>query len=68
MDEGAIISNIRNSEGILSNQTLVAQHPWVKDVEDEMQKIEEEKQKVVEEIERQQYEPFPRKDTMEEEE
>ncbi len=68
MDEGAIISNIRNSEGILSNQTLVAQHPWVKDVEDEMQKIEEEKQKVVEEIERQQYEPFPRKDTMEKEE
>ena len=68
MDEGAIISNIRNSEGILSNQTLVAQHPWIKDVEDEMQKIEEEKQKVVEEIERQQYEPFPRKDTMEEEE
>ncbi len=67
MDEGAIISNIRNSEGILSNQTLVAQHPWIKDVEDEMQKIEEEKQKVVEEIERQQYEPFPRKDTMEEE-
>lgn len=68
MDEGAIISNIRNSEGILSNQTLVAQHPWVKDVEDEMQKIEKEKQKAVEEIERQQYEPFPRKDTMEEEE
>lgn len=67
MDEGAIISNIRNSEGILSNQTLVAQHPWVKDVEDEMQKIEEEKQKALEEIERQQYEPFPRKDTMEEE-
>ena len=67
MDEGAIISNIRNSEGILSNQTLVAQHPWIKDVEDEMQKIEEEKQKALEEIERQQYEPFPRKDTMEEE-
>lgn len=68
MDEGAIISNIRNSEGILSNQTLVAQHPWVKDVEDEMQKIEEEKQKAAEEIERQQYEPFPRKDTIKEEE
>ncbi len=68
MDEGAIISNIRNSEGILSNQTLVAQHPWIKDVEDEMQKIEEEKQKAAEEIERQQYEPFLRKDTMEKEE
>ena len=68
MDEGAIISNIRNSEGILSNQTLVAQHPWTKDVENELQKIEEEKQKVVEEIERQQYEPFLRKDTMEKEE
>ena len=68
MDEGAIISNIRNSEGILSNQTLVAQHPWTKDVENELQKIEEEKQKAAEEIERQQYEPFLRKDTMEKEE
>lgn len=68
MDEGAIISNIRNSEGILSNQTLVAQHPWTKDVENELQKVEEEKQKAAEEIERQQYEPFLRKDTMEKEE
>ena len=42
--------------------------PWTKDVENELQKVEEEKQKAAEEIERQQYEPFLRKDTMEKEE
>ena len=58
MDEEAIIDGIKNSEGILSNQTLVAQHPWVEDVEDELQKIDEEKQRAVEEMERQQYDPW----------
>lgn len=57
MDEGQIIENIKNSVGILSNQTLVAQHPWTEDVDDELQKIEGEKQKEMEEIERQ-YNPF----------
>jgi SPP1 family phage portal protein len=58
MDEGQIIENIRNSVGILSNQTLVAQHPWIDDVETELKKIEEEKQKEQEELEQQAYNPF----------
>lgn len=58
MDEGQIIENIRNSVGILSNQTLVAQHPWVDDVEKELAKLEEEKQKEQEELEQQAYDPF----------
>ncbi|MDE6056328.1 MAG: phage portal protein [Lachnospiraceae bacterium] len=62
MDEEAIIDGIKNSEGILSNQTLVAQHRWVEDVEDELQKIDEEKQRAVEEMERQQYDPWRNKD------
>ncbi len=57
MDEGQIIENIRNSVGILSNKTLVAQHPWIKDVEDELERIEEEKQNEQEELENQ-YDPF----------
>ena len=58
MDEGQIIENIRNSVGILSNQTLVAQHPWVDDVENELAKLEEEKQKEQKELEQQAYDPF----------
>lgn len=32
IDEASIIESIKNSVGILSDETLVAQHPWVKDV------------------------------------
>ena len=42
MDEGQVIENIKNSVGILSKATLVAQHPWVDDVDAELTKIEEE--------------------------
>lgn len=63
MDEGQIIENIKNSVGILSNQTLVAQHPWIDDAVDELKKIEEEEQKEMEELERKQdYDPFGQKD------
>lgn len=48
MDEGQIITNIRNSEGILSRRTLVGQHPWTKDVEEELIRIEKEEQKELE--------------------
>lgn len=59
MDEGEIIDNIKNSVGILSHQTLVAQHPFIDDVEKELKKIEDEEQKEMEEFERQQgYDPF----------
>lgn len=60
MDEGEIIQNIKNSVGILSNQTLVAQHPWIDNIDDELRKIKEEKRDEMEEIERQQYNPFGR--------
>lgn len=57
INETETITNIKNSVGILSNQTLVAQHPYVEDVEDELRKIEEEKQKEQEEMLKQ-YDPF----------
>ncbi|MGG1597625.1 phage portal protein [Paenibacillus naphthalenovorans] len=40
IDETAIITNIRNSIGILSDETLVAQHPWVTDVQSELERME----------------------------
>ena len=59
MDEGQIIENIRNSEGILSNETLIAQHPWVQNIEEELKKLERERKKEQEEFEQQQgYNPW----------
>lgn len=42
MNEGQIVENIKNSVGILSKQTLVAQHPWVDDIDEELRRIEQE--------------------------
>ena len=38
MVESEVINNIRNSVGILSDETLVAQHPWVDDVQLELER------------------------------
>lgn len=42
LDESAIINNCRNSVGIISKRTIVSQHPWVVDVDEELRLIEEE--------------------------
>lgn len=44
IDESAIIEAIKNSVGILSDETLVAQHPWVVDVLAELERIEKQKE------------------------
>ena len=43
MNESQAISDIRNSVGIISEETLVAQHPWVTDVQEELTRIKKEK-------------------------
>lgn len=48
MNEGDVITNIQNSVGILSTETLIAQHPWVNDPQEEFEKLEAEKQKAME--------------------
>lgn len=42
IDETEIIDNINKSVGILSEETLVAQHPWTKDVNEEQRRREKE--------------------------
>ena len=37
------INNVKNSVGILSEETLVAQHPWVTDVQAELERIRKER-------------------------
>jgi SPP1 family phage portal protein len=43
INENDAITNIRNSVGILSEETLVAQHPWVTDVREELDRIRQER-------------------------
>ena len=44
LNEGEIISNIQASVGILSDETLVAQHPWVDDVDAELERLQKQKE------------------------
>ena len=61
MDEGQIIGNIKNSVGILSDETLIGQHPWVDDPKKELERLREQKEEEQAEFERQQgYDPFRR--------
>lgn len=42
INESEAIKNCADSMGILSHETIVAQHPWIKDVEQEMERIKKE--------------------------
>ena len=43
MDEAATIQNIQNSTVILSTETLIAHHPWVTNVNEEIDRLNKEK-------------------------
>lgn len=43
IDEAAIISAIKDSVGILSDETLIAQHPWVRDLAAELERIKKQR-------------------------
>lgn len=45
VNDSETIENLKNSVGIISKRTLVANHPYVDDVEDEMAQIEKETKK-----------------------
>ncbi|NMW84234.1 phage portal protein [Peptoniphilus sp. AGMB00490] len=47
VNDESTIEMIRNSIGIISNETLVAAHPFVEDVTEELKRIEKEKEKVL---------------------
>lgn len=51
LNEGEVIDNISKSTGIISDETLVAQHPWVDDPQAELERLEEQKKKQQEEFE-----------------
>jgi SPP1 family phage portal protein len=44
VNESDVINNIKNSVGVLSDETLVAQHPWVDDPDEEMKRLKKQKE------------------------
>lgn len=44
VNESAVINDIKNSIGILSDETLIAQHPWVDDPDTEMERVKKQKE------------------------
>ena len=44
LNEGEVIDNISKSSGIISDETLIAQHPWVDDPQAELERLEAQKQ------------------------
>lgn len=48
LNEGEVIDNCQKSVGLLSTETIVANHPWVDDPIAELERLEEEKQKNME--------------------
>lgn len=50
INEDAKIDNCVKSVGVLSNQTILSRHPWVTNVQHEVQQIEEDKKAELEEM------------------
>lgn len=63
MNETEAIANCQASVGILSDETIVGQHPWVDDPQEELKRLKKQEEEAQEEFERQQgYNPFEQKD------
>lgn len=52
ISESEVISNIKDSVGILSDETLISQHPWVDDPQLELERKAAEKEKELDEYSR----------------
>lgn len=57
MDESMTIQNAQNSTGIISKRTITAHHPWVTDLDAELDQMAEEEAEEQEKL-AQQYDPF----------
>ena len=53
MNESEKIQNLQNSVGLISDETIIANHPWVDDVQAELDKLKQQKQEQMME-----YDPF----------
>ena len=51
ISEGEVIDNCQKSVGILSDETIIAQHPWVDDPQAELEKLKKQKEEAMQEME-----------------
>lgn len=51
VNEAEAIQGCRDSQGILSRETIVGQHPWVENVEEELRRLEKEESQALENYE-----------------
>ena len=58
INESESIDNCQKSVGILSDETIVAQHPWVDDPQLELERLKKQKEAQQAEFEAQQFNPF----------
>lgn len=49
-NESETINNCRNSVGIISNETIVANHPWTEDTQQELERLKKEKQEAMDDL------------------
>lgn len=62
MNESEIIDNCTKSQGLLSDETIIANHPWVDDPQLELERLKKQKEEVQKEFENQ-YNPFKQNPT-----
>ena len=58
INESEAIANCQASVGILSDETIISQHPWVDDSQAELERLEQQREKEKEEMRQQGYNPF----------
>ena len=58
INESEAIDNCAKSVGILSDETIIGMHPWVDDVQQELERLEKQREKEKEEMEADAYNPF----------
>ena len=52
VNESQTIDNCAKSIGIISDETIISQHPWVKDPLEEIKKVKKQKEEEIEEYDR----------------
>ena len=58
INETEAIQNCAASSGILSDETIVGQHPWVDDPQQELDRLKKQREEEQAELEKQGYNPF----------
>ncbi len=62
INESESIGNCQTSVGILSTETIVSQHPWVSDVEQELERLKKEKEEIINDLYNEAFNPVGNED------